>query len=161
MNLFAVHRDPRDSARALADRHVVKMTLETAQMLSAALHRYDAAPEGAYRATHKNHPCTRWVGDSRCNYRWAVEHGRALAAEYERRFSKQHKSLRVIDLCADHAEAIPEGHLTPFALAMPDEFKVRCPHASYRDYLRDKYRAWTDAGRAPKRTSPLLFVVTP
>lgn len=135
------------------DKHVVKMPLETAQMMWTALHRHDETlidkkPETGplasmfYGATHKGHPCTIWCGDTRTNFAWLYKHGLALCAEYERRYYKKHKSLRAIKHAWTYREIIPEGELTPFAQAMPDEYK--CPGdavKAYRDYYHgEKYR---------------------
>ena len=67
MNLFYLHRDPVEAARMQCDRHVVKMILETAQMLSTAHIELDGI-QVAYKATHKNHPSTVWVRSSAAAY---------------------------------------------------------------------------------------------
>ena len=62
MNIFVLHRDPKIAAQMSCDKHVVKMILETAQMLSSAARAKGAwAP---YKQTHKKHPCTLWSGGS-------------------------------------------------------------------------------------------------
>jgi hypothetical protein len=70
MNLFVVHQDPIIAARSLNDRHVVKMTLETAQILcSAANNLGQWAP---YLPTHLKHPCVLWAAACRANRNWTV-----------------------------------------------------------------------------------------
>lgn len=129
MNIFAVDYDPVKAARMLCDKHVVKMVLETAQMLSTI-------NSGPYKPTHKNHPCTLWAGDRVTNYLWLVEHGLALADEYTVRYGKVHKSQAVIEGLS-MPPALPDG-TTPFALAMPDEYKCDDPVESYRNYYMSK-----------------------
>jgi hypothetical protein len=145
MNIFFLDPDPTTAARAQCDAHVVKMPLETAQMLSTAAHKAaeragDAAPAGLYRPAYAKHPSTLWAGENAANAAWLVAHGWALCAEYARRFGKTHASLRVIDLAADFLpRTLPAGRaMTPPPLAMPDEFKDADHVAAYRDYYRWK-----------------------
>ena len=92
MNIFRVHDNPRIAAMHLCDKHVVKMILETAQVLSAAHHTAESRHmDKVYKVTHKNHPCTRWVRESKDNYLWTLEH---LKVYYEsiRIGTQRHKS---------------------------------------------------------------------
>ena len=76
MNIFFVHKDPVIAAQSLCDKHVVKMVLETAQILCTAIHNSsngDIKPP--YRPTHKNHPCVKWAGLSGANFDWLYRHG--------------------------------------------------------------------------------------
>lgn len=133
MNIFVLHSDPRKAAIAHCDKHVIKMILESAQMLSTAC-RVSGLDVG-YKATHKNHPCTLWVSRSLDNWRWLKSLAFWLNEEYKLRFLhvSNHKSWDVI-------AALPEPEiagigLTPFALAMPVQYqKIDDPVASYRAY---------------------------
>jgi len=146
MNIFVTSTSPVRSAQALPDRHVIKMTLESAQMASTVvrIELEDDVPavllQGLYRKTHPHHPCTVWARQSRANLAWLVEHGQALGAEYHRRFGRHHKSVQVLDLVAsEFLHAVEPGELTPFAQAMPVEHKsTRTALAAYRHYLRAK-----------------------
>ncbi|MBN2080871.1 hypothetical protein JW859_01565 [bacterium] len=108
MNIFVLHTDPVRAARYHCDRHVVKMTLETAQLLSTALAVENPAQAAQlqatgliYKPTHQNHPCSRWAAESLANFRWLARLGLALADEYSYRYSgRVHKSSAVIELCA-------------------------------------------------------------
>src|SRR5687768_10188156 len=94
MNLFAVHTDPVVAARSLSDRHVVRMTLESAQLLcTAATLLGQWAP---YRPTHVGHPCVLWTASRRANWTWTLQHGLALAEEFERRYGNVHGSHCVL-----------------------------------------------------------------
>ena len=139
MNIFVVNNDPWLAAEDLCDQHVVKMTLETAQMLSTACWTNDVpAP---YKKTHYNHPCNVWVRASRDNYVWLIEHGLALSVQYRVRYGKIHKSEAVIKQLAGSTimSILPNIGLTKFALAMPDQYKTDDPVQSYRKfYVSDK-----------------------
>jgi hypothetical protein len=73
MNIFFLHKDPKIAACMQCDKHVVKMVLETAQMLSTAARAqgYDMG----YKSAYPNHPMTLWVNESPHNYTWAAIHG--------------------------------------------------------------------------------------
>ena len=133
MNIFVVDKDPKVAATMLCDKHVVKMIVETAQMLCTVAHiRGHEAP---YRATHRNHPCTKWVDQSKGNWDWLIEHGLEMCAEYTRRYGRTHKTLAVIEWCRDNQHIGPQlGSLTPHALAMPQQYKSNDPVKSYRAY---------------------------
>lgn len=103
MNIFALSNDPGEAARFQHDRHVIKMILESAQMLSTACHLepgfMDLLPPQyvptLYKPTHANHPCNVWVRKSRNNFAWLTLHLDALLAEYHRRFQKTHKTYNI------------------------------------------------------------------
>lgn len=138
MNIFYVHTDPIVAARMLCDKHVVKMPLETAQMLCtvAAQHGHDVP----YKPTHVHHPCVRWVASDRRAWDWLVEHGLELCAEYTRRYHrrtlKAHASEAVIEQCkALGNDWLPCLRRAPRpAQAMPVRYKHRSAVVAYRDY---------------------------
>lgn len=135
MNIFVLSFNPRLAARMQVDRHVVKMPLETAQLLSTVSGENGGITP--YQPTHVNHPCTLWLRASRGNWLWLVEHGLALCEEYTRRYGREHASQRVIEILARGGGAPKWGNRTPFALAMPDEYKRgNNAVASYRAYYR-------------------------
>lgn len=135
MNIFILDRGPINAAKQQIDKHIVKMPLETAQILCSALVRHGKR-ETPYRQTHKNHPCTLWAGDTRSNFLWLTEHGVALSEEYTRRYGRRHKSQDVIEWCAKHHKIIPDGDHTTFAQAMPDKYKDKDPVIAYRSYYK-------------------------
>jgi hypothetical protein len=132
MNIFVVDEDPEVAARQLCDKHVVKMILETAQMLCtvAASQGYDTP----YRPTHAKHPCTLWAAKSADNWSWLLQHGLAMCAEYSRRYGRTHKSETVIMWCARLKIGFPESGQTPFAQAMPPQYRDECAVTAYRAY---------------------------
>lgn len=133
MNIFVLDTDPALAAVAQCDKHVVKMPLETAQLLctTAAL---NGATDVRYKPTHRNHPCAIWARTSRANFDWLTAHGVALADEYTRRYGKTHASKSVIVDAIRHRVVIPDGALTPFAQAMPDAYRAVDVVAAYRAY---------------------------
>lgn len=136
MNIFVLDDDPVLAAQYQCDKHVVKMTLETAQLLSTAYrscsHR---GCETLYKSTHINHPCTVWVTESRANYRWLFAHFRALADEYRYRYYKTHASWdKLADALSVMPSLLPNKHMTPFAQAMPERYKQPNAVDAYRAY---------------------------
>ena len=132
MNIFVLHHNPTIAAQMQCDKHVVKMILETAQMLCTIAHAEGfAAP---YRATHRNHPCTLWAGQSKQNWDWLIDHGLGLCKEYTKRYGKRHQSRKHIEWCKQLPIPLPDIGLTPFAQAMPAKYKNPCVVTAYRAY---------------------------
>lgn len=146
MNIFVLDYDPAVAARYHCDKHVVKMITETAQLLSTAMHERGCAFTDFYRPTHVNHPCAVWVRETRTNFLWALQLLRSLLAEYDERFGRPEKFRRargMVLLFALGAVHVPDGPLTPFALAMPEEHRSEDAVASYRSYYLTKdFATW-------------------
>lgn len=135
MNIFLLDRNPTKAAAQYHNKHVVKMVLETAQLLCSA-HEPGMAP---YKRTHYYHPCAQWTRTSLQNYFWLVDLGKAIAAEYTKRYGKRHKSEDVIDWCEENIPlTIPDGVLTEFPQCMPDAFKKDDSVEAYRAYYVSK-----------------------
>ena len=148
MNIFVLDYNPVIAARQQCDQHVVKMCLETAQMLCTALHQNGV--EAEYEPTHENHPCTIWAASNRKNFEWLCWHGTALCAEYTRRYKNVHKSEGVIWDARSKSVLMPDGELSPFAQAMPDEYKNECAVVAYRNYyIGEKLRFATWRANQP------------
>ena len=132
MNIFAVDKDPKISAQQLCDKHVVKMILESAQMLCSAYPNGDAP----YKRAFYNHPCTIWARESQENYEWLLAHAYAMCQEYTRRYGKVHKSIYAIEWCGKNyiKLQLPQKGLTEFAQAMPEQYKNKCSVTAYRSY---------------------------
>ena len=127
MNIFVLDTDPNTAAILHCDKHIVKMPLETAQMLSTVC-------GGPYKPTHANHPCTVWARASTANYSWLWQLGIFLSEEYTYRYGKTHKCQAIIKSLSEPPASVPVGERTPFAQAMPPE----CQHAdavlAYQQY---------------------------
>ena len=134
MNIFALSFDPLEAAQWHMDKHIVKMPLETAQMLCTALHRHGHA--AMYKPGFVKHPCTLWCGNTIENFDWLCKLGLELCKEFTYRYEKIHDCEKVILDCIANRHVIPDGQMTVFAKAMPVEFKKECPIESYREYYR-------------------------
>lgn len=152
MNIFVLDKDPILAAQYQCNAHVVKMILETAQLLCSIF------PEGTapYKRTHYNHPCAKWARESWANYYWLYKHGMGLSYEYTVRYGKQHKSTDIIIWCWEHIdfklfERIEEHDPITFPKCMPDEYKVDDVVQSYRNYYKG---AKKDIARWTKRNPP-------
>lgn len=135
MNIFFLDFDVKKCAKYHCDKHVVKMILETAQLLCSAHHvTGGTAP---YKLSHKNHPCSIWVRASLSNYLYLCELGLALGEEYTYRYGKKHKSIEVIEWCLQNRPNIHDVDFTTPPMAMGDEYKIgNDVIESYRNYYR-------------------------
>lgn len=115
MNIFATSDCPIESAQFLDDKRCVKMCLETAQLLSSALRLCGHSGEGLYKITHKNHPSNIWARTTQGNYKWLLEHFRALCDEYNRRTGKIHASSKLLPIFERGVSLIPVGERMPFS----------------------------------------------
>lgn len=148
MNIFILDKDVKKCAQYHNDKHVVKMILETAQLLCTA--HWENGSEAPYKSTHKNHPCGIWARESKQNYIWLCRLGLALCREFEFRRGKEHKTKEVIKWCLTNVPKLDKLGLTEFPLAMPDEYKTDDPVESYRNYyLNDKRHlaSWEKRGQ--------------
>ena len=165
MNIFVLHQDPVVAAQMQCNKHVVKMIVESAQMLSTA-HRmldgmvtinpsksgkrmvkhYDLylgqddleAEVLYYKAVHYNHPCSVWARESEANYRWLYDHFIALCQEYTYRYDKIHATAKKLGgALYSYPRNIPKGKLTPFRLAMQSN-----PECMFHNNPVKSYRAY-------------------
>ena len=149
MNIFYVDKDPANAAMCLPDKLVVKMPLESAQMLSTA-HRLLSGDDycderGIYLKAYMNHPCTIWARETSQNYLWLYYHFYFLCREYETRYDRQHLSFtKLNDALSQLPLNIPDAGLTTMPQAMPDEYKNNDPVQAYRDYVVNEktYAQW-------------------
>lgn len=141
MNIFYLSNDPDDCARQHVDKHVVKMILETAQLLSNAHHMLDGAQviKPIYKLTHKNHPSAIWVRASKQHYQWLHSLLKSLCKEYTHRYQKIHKVEHsgLLDILADSPMNLADkGWVSDPTPAMPDEYKTTTAIESYRKYYK-------------------------
>ncbi len=158
MNIFYLHEDPRQCAVWMVDKHVVKMILETAQLLSTA-HRLldgtesidtssgrkkrvyalsDERDAVLYSATHANHPSAVWARQSVENYNWLVDHLFALSDEYTYRYGKTHLTITKLGVpIASPPLNLKEWDMTPMPSCMDEQYKIgEDPIANYRNYYK-------------------------
>jgi len=137
MNIFFLDYDVKKCAKDHCDKHVVKMILETAQLLCGVHHATEQkTPNIPYKLSHKNHPCAIWTRESLSNYLYLCELGLELCKEYTYRYGKRHKSQDVIEWCVTNKVNICDKGFTEPPKAMPDEYKVVDVVESYRNYYR-------------------------
>jgi hypothetical protein len=152
MNIFKLDESPVVSAKYACDKHVVKMILESAQML-CAVHPEGTAP---YKRSFYNHPCTKWVRESARNYEWLLLHAYSLCEEYTRRYGKIHKTEAVIEWCDNNRPELPNTESTSQPTCMPDYCKTESVVESYRKYYineKSKFAKWKDGN------IPFWFIV--
>lgn len=162
MNIFKLDESPILSAQFQCDKHVVKMPLESAQML-CTVHRLldgDEGNEELYKVAHPKHPSTLWTMETIANYHWHYNHWVALCKEYTHRYGKVHLSFQKFgERLKQQPRNIPMGTMTPFRLAMgsnPECMFPENPVKSYRAYYKTKQERfdmkWT------KRNIPNWFL---
>lgn len=150
MNIFILSEDPIQAARYQCNKHVVKMILESAQLLVTAF------PEGEtpYKHTHFNHPCAKWTRQSIANYEWLLSHAIELCNEYTRRYDRVHKTENIIKSLK--RPNLPNIGMTEFVRAIKEPWKSQSNKMSIVDayrhyYLGDKARfaKWEPRTREP------------
>ncbi len=136
MNIFILAFDARVAAQFHCDKHVVKMILESAQLLYCAhwMTNMSRLPANAYRKTHSNHPCAIWARESLDNYTWLCDLALALCAEYTFRYGKIHKTQAHIAWLTANPPTLPKIGITLIRQAMPDMYKRPNPVEAYRAY---------------------------
>ena len=155
MNIFVLDENPMIAATSLCDRHVVKMALESVQLICTTAHALGfAAP---YKPTHQNHPCAKWLREGAHNFHWLVAHTYQIFNEYEDRYGREHKArsalrpLTVDGTIGRIMQALPVGS-TPFAQAMPDQYKGPDAVQAYRAYYlgeKARFATWRDPSEPP------------
>ena len=180
MNIFVTDRCPVQSARNLPDKHIVKMPLETCQMLSiiysdwyygvGKLYKQDGTP---YRTSHgafRNHPCTQWAAANQYNLAWLILHGVALCDEYHQRYlPKVHtcydvicQAQRIYHDCFTIKLTDAAAQVTDFTRAMPESIKFDTTIdtiTAYKQYLNTKPWLATNYLRRPDR-KPSFIITT-
>ena len=137
MNIFVSSPSPVESAKFLDNKRIVKMVLETCQLLSTAV--TVCGGSGPYKVTHINHPCSIWTRQSKGNYVWLVQHFEALLSEYTRRYGKVHKCNMYLAELKSGVDLIPDGPLLEFINCTT--FKnIHDVHEAYKLCLTEKWK---------------------
>jgi hypothetical protein len=158
MNIFYLDKDPQLCAESHCDKHVVKMIVEYAQLMSTAhrvldgserqelsvkgrrIKRYafdndQVKQDTIYQASHINHPSNIWVRTTDANYRWLYRMWVNLCKEYTKRYGKTHSTYsKLNEFLVKCPFSIRKGNLTDIPLAMPDDVKESCAVQSYRHF---------------------------
>lgn len=139
MNIFFLDTDPKKCAEYHNDKHVVKMILETAQLLCGA--HWSTGSSAPYKLTHEYHPCSIWTRSDINNYIWLCNLGLHLCTEYNLRYGKTHKTREVILWCCDNHPILPDIRGSYPPMAMPDHCKKgNNVVMSYRNYYMTEKR---------------------
>ena len=134
MNIFFLSWIPSICALYHCDKHVVKMILESCQLLCSVHYMTMSQYKPIYKLTHKNHPSSIWCRESLKNYNWLVEMSLELCKEYTYRYGKIHKCKQYIEELKINLPPIDDIGLTPPKLAMPDIYKDKNAVIAYRQY---------------------------
>lgn len=150
LNIFFVDTDPKICAQSYCDKHVIKMIVETAQLLSSAHHLANSTvKESVYRLTHKNHPCSIWVRQSKENYKWTLALLYELIYEYEKRYQRYKHKTKEKMIYLRIVPDLPEIDFSEPPQALPIHFKRKSSVEAYREYyvndkMRQKWCAFKD-----------------
>ena len=147
MNIFAIEGDVETgkidwvkSAQSQDNLRVVKMILESCQILSTVLN--EQGLDAPYRSFNPKHPSCLWAAESAANFMNLALHCEAMICEYRERFGKTHKCAAVLNKIVSmfNVDLFPTTKCTPLRLAMPDEFRSDNPIVSYRKFYASKPR---------------------
>ena len=161
MNIFALHNNPFIAALMMCDKHIVKMIIETCQILSMVLdsnmdiqYRSQDCPPSKqlgcpqYPKNHLKHPSTLWTMQSRGNYKWLVQHLRGLCSQYRDRYGKVHKleGLIMIYEAQEKYLKFDNSKKTKFCIAITDKtLHHHDPVIAYRNYYnmeKSRFAKW-------------------
>jgi len=152
MNIFVLSLDPREAATMMCNKHVVKMIVESAQILCTVAHKRGV--DVPYLPTHQHHPCVKWTAASLGNQAWLQEHFLGLCDEYTRRYHRIHATE--VKLAAFWSQLASPGDWTRaagFAQAMPNEWRIPGdPVTAYRCYYiaeKSLFARWHPRAQAP------------
>ena len=163
MNIFYLSTNPVIAANYHCDKHVVKMILESAQMLSTAwrcqwhddtaVYHSDLDFMGVYKAAHANHPSCVWARKTGPNYKWLYSLFCSLCDEYRKRYGKTHASEKLLAFLANIPKEIDGvGEFTPPPQCMPDEHKRDDTVEAYRAYYigeKSRFAKWEKSNNQP------------
>jgi len=146
-------KDPILCSKYHVDKHVVKMILETTQLLNNAMALTDTAYTPVYKVTYVNHPASVWARQTAGNFLWLYRLGKQLCHEYTYRYHKQHKCQKIIDITIGYRHfKNRDTSMTPFAQCMPDYCKCIDAIKAYRKYYvyeKKHIAKWTGREKPP------------
>ena len=170
MNIFYLDNDPVKSAELHCDKHVVKMIIEYAQLMSTAHRVLDGEmyvdktannrrikrwcladkhmEEVVYKASHINHPSNIWIRSSDSHYQFVYYMFVALCNEYTHRYGRVHLTEEKLkDILQQLPNNITSADFVDPPQAMPDDVKTSNTVDAYQNYYRvykKDFAKWTD-----------------
>lgn len=139
MNIFYINENPTIAAQQLADDHIRKIQIESAQMCSTA--HWETGTQAPYKRAHVNHPSTKWVRQSIQHYDWLIQHGLEICKEFTKRYGKHHKTQDVLEWLQINKPNIQDNGFIAPPQCMPDEFKGPDTLEAYKKfYILDKVK---------------------
>lgn len=152
MQIFILDVDIKKNAEYYVDRHVCKIQTEIAQCLCTVYKQFEFnIPDFLYKETHAKHPCVLWLKESKQNFGYGISLGLALHDEYNYRYPKNGKYQKEKFLFNWLKNNIPENlenkGLTPFAQAIPEQYKQENVIQAYRQYYKEEKKhlfKWTN-----------------
>jgi hypothetical protein len=157
VNIFYLHPCAAVSASYMHDKHVVKMIVESAQLLSTAAQMVCMERDTRlYKPCYINHPCAVWTRLSVDNYEWLYQHYISLIKIYEFTYNDEHRSAELMKALKEYLVLMPKTGFTEPPLCMPDEYKV--PNVSHYISYRKYYLAEKAKKRHYRRIKPPYWV---
>ena len=155
MNIFMLDSSPELSAKYHCDKHVVKMCIEYAQIMSTVHREFGTNDDRLYRSTHSKHPSVRWVAESTSNYRWLYSMWCSLAEEYTLRYGKHHASFRKLsEVLRSPPKCMKDMGMTSLKIAINDDtIPKKDPVEAYRIYYcthKKRFATWKTPSSIPK-----------
>jgi|TARA_R110000796_G_scaffold130266_1_gene245883 hypothetical protein len=169
MNIFYLHHDPKINAQYHVDKHIVKMCIEYAQLLSTAhrlldgniytdktknnrnIKRWNLEDHREcllYKASHINHPSNIWARQSTENYKYLFLMYISCLQEYTHRYGKIHGSQKLEFILSTPPNNIKSLGITPIPQCMPEYCKIANDSISaYRKYYiseKNTFAYWTN-----------------
>ena len=170
MNLFTISNNTNDCAKALDDVLLSKTIVESAQMLSTAIHMNDKIidkPEGIYKKYNANEEHNQWVRASKSNYKWTFFYLTSCLNEYHYRFGKYHDTYNLVPTISVYENYFPLTDMTPFTRKFSKDLEnyeelmnIKDTCVAYKKYLATKWKEKTLKGKEPvwtNRTKPDFY----
>jgi hypothetical protein len=120
VNFFYLDKDPIQCAKYYCNKHILKIPIEIAQILSKIHHELETGVD--YCKIYKNSQVVKntlgpycWIKQSYDNYIWTSKLGLALINEYKIRYNKDtHKSEPILKYLANNPPKLPKIGITRF-----------------------------------------------
>lgn len=163
MNIFYLDPSPRRSVDFMSDKHIVKMVLESAQLLCTAHQILDSKThiDGVelYKVALKNHPSSVWVRSNIHHYNWLYDHFVELSNEYTQRYKKTHTTYsKLSHVLLKPPRGIPSKQFEAPPQCMPDKYKTKSTITAYlKYYANEKLFNNNDKKRFAKQLKKLRY----